>query len=78
MVQVRTTTRSVICHSNLSTVENIVRGVIMIPCVVFLRDHLTSARRISLIIICRGRVYGLGGEHFLEYEHLLDTKDVVG
>ena len=70
--------RSVMCKIDLRLRENILRRVLMMPCVVFLRDHLTSARRISLIIICRGRVYGLGGEHFLEYEHLLDTKDVVG
>ena len=32
----------------------------MIPCVVFLRDHMRSARSISLLGYIRGRVDGLG------------------
>ena len=34
----------------------------MIPCEIFLKDHLWSSSSISLLVIGRGRVGGLGDE----------------
>ena len=58
--QGRNIMRSVMCKSNLSMGENILRRVLMILCAVFLRDHLRSSRSIVLIGIGRGVVDGLG------------------
>ena len=54
--------RSVICKSNLRTRENILGRVLIIPCAVFLRDHLRRARSIDMIGSVRVRVDGLGYE----------------
>ena len=57
----KTMMRSVMCKSNLRTGENILRRVLMMPCAVFLRSHLGSARSIAMLGSGRGRVDGLGG-----------------
>ena len=57
--QVRTIMSSVMCKINLRVGENILRRVIMIPCAVFFRAHLRSARSIALLDSVRGRVGGL-------------------
>ena len=41
-------------------VENILKRVLMMPCEVFLRYHLRSARNIDMLISGRGIVDGLG------------------
>ena len=57
--QVRTMIRSVMCKSSSIMGENILRRVLIIPCTVLLRSHLSSARSISFIGSGRGRVDGL-------------------
>ena len=52
--------RNVMCKSNLSMGENILRRVLMIPCAVFLREQLRSSRSIVMLGIGRGVVYGIG------------------
>ena len=59
-VQVRNMMMSVMCKSNLRMRENILRRVLMMTCVVFLRDNLRSTSTIALLVSGRGRVYGLG------------------
>ena len=51
---------SVMCKINFRVGENILRRVLIMPCVVFLRDHLMSARVIALIGSGRGRFDDLG------------------
>ena len=58
--QVRTMMRSVMQKSDFRMGENILRRVLVIPCVVFFRDHLRSVRSIFLLGSGRGRVDGLG------------------
>ena len=58
--QVRTMMRSVMQKSDLRMGENILRRVLMMPCEVFFRDHLRSARSIALLGSGRGVVDGLG------------------
>ena len=53
--------KSVMSKSDLRTRENIVRRFLKMPCAVFLRAHLKSARNISLLESGRGRADGLGG-----------------
>ena len=49
----------VMCKSNLRMGEKILRRVLMMPCAVFLRSHLRSARSIALLGSGRGRVGGI-------------------
>ena len=52
--------RSVMCKSILRMGEIFLRAFRMIPCAVFFRAHLRSARSIALIGSVRGRVDVLG------------------
>ena len=58
--QVKTMMRSVMCKSNLRIGKNILMGILMITCEMFLRNHLMSARIIALIDSSRGRFDSLG------------------
>ena len=57
--QVRTMMKSLMCKSKWRMVENILSRVLMMPCAVFLRDLLSSARSISMLNSGRGIVDGL-------------------
>ena len=59
--QVRNMMSRVMYKSKFMMGNMILRRVLMIPCGIFLRDHVRNIRRIALIGICRGRVGGLGG-----------------
>ena len=58
--QVRTMMSSVMYKSKLKMGEKILRRVLMMPCEMFLREHLSNTRIIDLIGNVRGRVDGLG------------------
>ena len=57
--KVRNVMRSVMFKSDLRRGENILRGVLMIPCAVFLRPHFRSGRIIDIPGSGRGIVDGL-------------------
>ena len=53
---------SVMCKINLRLGEKILRGVIMIPCAVFLRDYSRSDKSIALFRSGMGRDDDIGDE----------------
>ena len=58
--QARTTMNSIMYKSNSRMINMILRMVLMIPCDMFLRDHLKNTRRIYLFGSVKGRVDDLG------------------
>ena len=52
--------RSVVCKSNFRMGYKILSGLLLIPCTVFLRAHVSSVRSIDVLESGRGRVDGLG------------------